>query len=83
MDRLDAESIEEAIDTLPQEFRIAAILYFLNDFRYEEIAQTLDCPVGTVRSRLHRARKLLQKSLWEVAKARGIVSELLSEGASG
>jgi RNA polymerase sigma-70 factor (ECF subfamily) len=42
---------------------------------YDEIARVLACPVGTVRSRLHRARKLLQKSLWEVAQERGLTRD--------
>ena len=42
-------------------------------FRSEEIAQVLECPVGTVRSRLHRGRKMLQKALWRIAEEDGIV----------
>ncbi len=65
--KLEAERIEEAIRALPEEFRIVAMLYFVEEFAYQEIADIVDCPVGTVRSRLHRARKALQKSLWELA----------------
>jgi RNA polymerase sigma-70 factor (ECF subfamily) len=79
MDRLDSEAVQEAIDRLPEEFRVVSILYFLNDFKYEDIAEVVDCPVGTVRSRLHRGRKLLQRALWELAVARGIVAEVQSE----
>ena len=73
MDRFDTEAIQVAIDTLPDDFRMAAVLYFMNQMSYEEISVVLDCPIGTIRSRLHRGRKLLQKSLWEVAVERGLV----------
>ncbi|MBS1713420.1 MAG: sigma-70 family RNA polymerase sigma factor [Armatimonadetes bacterium] len=74
LDGLELESVQQAMQTLPDEYRSAAVLYFLEDSSYEEIAHVLDVPVGTVRSRLHRGRKLLQKALWEVAVERGIVS---------
>ena len=54
-----------SIADLPEEFRVVAALYFVEEFSYQEIAEIVDCPVGTVRSRLHRSRKLLQKALWE------------------
>jgi RNA polymerase sigma-70 factor (ECF subfamily) len=70
-----AEMIQvvEAMDKLPDEYREAALLYFASQMSYEEIAETLDIPVGTVRSRLHRARKHLQTSLWDLATERGWV----------
>jgi RNA polymerase sigma-70 factor (ECF subfamily) len=74
-ERLGTERVTEAIDRLPQEYRVVATLYFMEDFSYEEIARLLDCPVGTVRSRLHRGRKMLQKALWQVAEEAGIVWE--------
>jgi RNA polymerase sigma-70 factor (ECF subfamily) len=73
MDRIDAEAVESALAALPDEFRPAATLYFMQDLPYQEIAEILDVPIGTVRSRLHRARRMLQKALWEVAQDRGIV----------
>ena len=72
MNRLDADRVGEALDTLPEEYRAAATLYFIDDLSYEQIAEVLRCPVGTVRSRLHRGRRLLQKSLWDIAVERGI-----------
>ena len=47
----------------------------MEDLSYEEIAQALECPVGTVRSRLHRGRKMLQKALWQIAEEDGIVRQ--------
>lgn len=73
IDRLDGELIEEALRMLPDDFRAAATLYFLDDLSYQDIADALDIPVGTVRSRLHRARRLLQAALWRLAEERGIV----------
>lgn len=71
---LEVEAVQQAMDKLPEEFRTAAVLYFMNDFSYEQIAEVLDVPIGTVRSRLHRGRKLLQKALWEIAVEGGIVA---------
>lgn len=71
--RIDGDAIAEALASLPDEFRMVCTMYFMEDFSYQEIADMLDIPVGTVRSRLHRGRKLLQKRLWELAVDRGIV----------
>jgi RNA polymerase sigma-70 factor (ECF subfamily) len=73
MDKLDTEQVSEALEALPTEYRVVATLYFIEDFSYQQIAEVLECPVGTVRSRLHRGRRMLQKALWEVAVERGIV----------
>jgi RNA polymerase sigma-70 factor (ECF subfamily) len=75
LDKLGTERIVEAINRLPEEYRIVATLYFMEDSSYEEIAQALQCPVGTVRSRLHRGRKMLQKALWQIAEEDGIVRQ--------
>lgn len=72
--KMDGEAIQAAIGRLPEEFKTVAILYFLSEMPYEEIAETLDVPIGTVRSRLHRGRKLLQVALWQIAEERGYVS---------
>jgi len=74
MDKLDTEQVGEALEALPTEYRVVATLYFIEDFSYLQIAEVLDCPVGTVRSRLHRGRRMLQKALWDVAVERGIVA---------
>ncbi len=76
IERLDAEQVGDALAELPMEFREAATLYFTQDMSYQEIADVLGVPVGTVRSRLHRGRKLLQKKLWSLAEEYGLVPEV-------
>jgi RNA polymerase sigma-70 factor (ECF subfamily) len=75
LDKLGTERIVAAIARLPDEYRIVSTLYFMEDLSYEEIARILECPVGTVRSRLHRGRKMLQKALWHIAEEDGIVTQ--------
>jgi RNA polymerase sigma-70 factor (ECF subfamily) len=75
LDKLGTERVVGAINRLPEEYRVVSTLYFMDDLSYEEIAGVLQCPVGTVRSRLHRGRKMLQKALWQVAEEDGIVSQ--------
>jgi len=65
--------VGRALDALPAEFKLAVILCDVEEFSYEEIAEIMGCPIGTVMSRLHRGRKLLQRSLYEHALALGIV----------
>src|SRR4029453_18762644 len=76
IDRLGTERVSEAIGQLPEEYGVVCTLYFMEDFAYHEIAGVLEVPVGTVRSRLHRGRKMLQKALWCLAEESGIVTEL-------
>lgn len=57
------ESVQTALDSLPADFRLVLILADIEEFSYEEIADMLDCPIGTVRSRLHRARAHVKKGL--------------------
>jgi RNA polymerase sigma-70 factor (ECF subfamily) len=72
--------VQRALDALPTDFKIAVILCDVEEFSYEEIAQIMGCPIGTVMSRLHRGRKLLQRSLYNHALALGIVKgEPMSE----
>ncbi len=80
LNRLDSEAVAAAIDTLPEEYRVVATLYFMQDFSYQEVADVLEVPLGTVRSRLHRGRRMLQKALWRLAQERGVISAL-TEGA--
>ena len=74
LDQLGTERVAAAIARLPEEYAVVSTLYFMEDLSYEEIAQALDCPIGTVRSRLHRGRKMLQKALWQVAEESGIIT---------
>lgn len=72
------ERVVEAIDALQEEYREVLVLSDLGDLKYAEIAQVLDIPVGTVKSRLFRARKLLQDQLREFAIESGYVQETTS-----
>ena len=67
------DEVMHALDQLPFEFRMCVLLADMHDFSYKEIAEVLECPVGTVMSRLHRARKLLQAQLFEYAVGRGVI----------
>jgi RNA polymerase sigma-70 factor (ECF subfamily) len=73
LERLGTERVTAAIEMLPEEYRVVSTLYFMEDFSYQEIARVLQVPIGTVRSRLHRGRKMLQKALWSIAEEEGIV----------
>jgi RNA polymerase sigma-70 factor, ECF subfamily len=65
--------VKEALESLPEQFRLAVLLADVEGFSYKEIADILDIPIGTVMSRLHRGRRGLQKRLWEFAFSRGLV----------
>lgn len=82
MERLDAEAVVRAIEMLPEEYRMAATLYFMQDSSYQEIAEILGVPIGTVRSRLHRGRKMLQRLLWNLAEESGIVPSIRNQGGA-
>src|SRR5215510_4106433 len=73
-DRLLSDDVLHAVDSLPIDFRLVVILADLQEFSYKEIAEILECPVGTVMSRLFRGRKLLQKTLRDYALGQGVVS---------
>jgi RNA polymerase sigma-70 factor (ECF subfamily) len=75
LDKLLREDLDRALATLPEHHRIVVILSDLEEFSYSEIAETLEVPIGTVRSRLARARSALQKLLWQQAKDYGLGSE--------
>jgi RNA polymerase sigma-70 factor (ECF subfamily) len=76
LDRMVSKHVQEALDSLPAEFRTVLLLADLHDFSYKEIADVVDCPVGTVMSRLYRARKAMQKRLWEHALREGILKKV-------
>ena len=80
LDNLVDSDITDALDDLPEQFRMAVILSDLQGFSYAEMAQIMDVPLGTVMSRLHRGRKALQKRLWDLARAKGIVKGPRADG---
>jgi len=67
------ETIGPAISALPDEFREAVILSDMHELSYKEIADTLQIPLGTVRSRIFRGRRLLREALTEYAKENGMI----------
>ena len=66
------DEVKAALDSLPENFRLAVYLADVEGFAYKEIADITEVPIGTVMSRLHRGRKALHKSLYDHAVARGI-----------
>ena len=65
------DDISNALDEIPEDFRTVVLLCDVEDFTYEEIANMLDVPIGTIRSRLHRGRNLLKAQLMDYASKRG------------
>ena len=81
LDHLPDSDVKDALQSLPEEFRLAVYLADVEGFAYKEIAEIMDTPIGTVMSRLHRGRKQLQTLLADYAKERGLVKA--GSGASG
>ncbi len=71
--KMVSRDVERALAAVPDEFRLAVILADLEDFSYREIAEIMECPAGTVMSRLYRGRKMLQKLLYDYAREQGII----------
>jgi RNA polymerase sigma-70 factor (ECF subfamily) len=69
------DEVTKALQDLPDDFRTVVILCDIEGLTYEEIAEFVECPIGTVRSRLHRGRKLLQVELFEYAKRQGMIKD--------
>lgn len=76
------DDVSGAVSLLPADFRTAVILRDIEGLTYEEIARFLNCPLGTVRSRIHRGRMLLRSALREYATARGY-ARVMEGSASG
>lgn len=74
-DNLLDDELSAAISSLPEDFRTVIILCDIEGYSYEEIADFVDVPVGTVRSRLHRARKMLFTKLYKYASDKGYVNK--------
>jgi RNA polymerase sigma-70 factor (ECF subfamily) len=70
------EEVYQALQSLPEEFREVIQLCDIEGFTYEEIANMVESPIGTVRSRLYRGRKLLRAKLEDYAKKHGYDTEI-------
>ena len=69
-DRLSQEGVVQALSAVPHDFRDVIVLVDIGDFGYQEAAQILDIPIGTVMSRLHRGRRVLKSELAEATVGR-------------
>jgi RNA polymerase sigma-70 factor (ECF subfamily) len=67
------DEVKNALEELPEAYLLPVLLADIQEFSYQEIADMLNVPIGTVMSRLHRGRKALQKSLVDFAKERGLI----------
>lgn len=72
MDMFTEAEVKDAIEALPDNFRVPVLLADVEGFSYKEIAEMMETPIGTVMSRLHRGRKALEKSLHTFAEARNL-----------
>lgn len=75
-----SDVIQKALMDLPEEYRLTVLLCDVEEFSYREIADIMDCPVGTVMSRLHRGRRLLQTALADYARRAGILKDSSGDG---
>jgi len=82
-DKLTDEQIQQALDGLPPEYRAVALLVDVEEFAYRETAQILGVPIGTVMSRLSRARRLLRDRLGDTARSYGILRDAKSAMEGG
>ena len=75
MDWFSEAEVKDALEALPEQFRMAVLLADVEGFSYKEIADILGVPIGTVMSRLHRGRKAMQRELYDFAKARRLLPD--------
>jgi RNA polymerase sigma-70 factor (ECF subfamily) len=76
LDLFTDDEVKKAMESLPEQFRLAVYLADVEGFSYKEIAEILGVPIGTVMSRLHRGRKAMQRELYEYAADRGLVERV-------
>jgi RNA polymerase sigma-70 factor, ECF subfamily len=74
IDHLPDSAVKDALQAIPEDFRLAVYFADVEGFSYQEIADIMKTPVGTVMSRLHRGRRMLRESLSDYARDRGIVA---------
>jgi len=77
------DEVKQALEDLPENFRLPVLLADVEDFSYKEIAEMLDIPIGTVMSRLHRGRKAMQRALVDFARERGLLADTDETAAVG
>ena len=77
------DEVKNALEELPEDFRVPVLLSEVDGFSYKEIAEMLEIPIGTVMSRLHRGRKAMQKMLYEYARDRGLIVEPVTIEGTG
>lgn len=73
LSQFESDEVRSALLALPEAYRVPLVLLYTEDLTYAELAEVLACPVGTVMSRLHRGRKLLERALWDFAQRRGLI----------
>lgn len=73
--KMFGDEVKAALEDIPVDFRMVVLLADLQDFAYKEIAEIMDCPIGTVMSRLYRGRRMLQARLKDYAVSNGFVPD--------
>jgi RNA polymerase sigma-70 factor (ECF subfamily) len=77
------DEVKSALEELPEVFLLPVLMSDVEGFSYKEIAEITEVPIGTVMSRLHRGRKLMQKRLYDYALERGLIDETLLDLTGG
>jgi RNA polymerase sigma-70 factor (ECF subfamily) len=80
LDHLPDSDVKQALQSIPEEFRLAVYFSDVEGFAYKEISEIMNTPIGTVMSRLHRGRKMLREQLSGYARERGLGATQATEG---